>query len=352
MKSDLSPNVGAIARPVIGSRLFKLALRWSDGEQLPKLKDREADIRRINRSRKQKINGSRSIKAAVEATTHAAEQIQRIRRVRAGRRNYSPTQTIEQRVEARRHDIAYKMVNPIYRFEQKPEIRTDPGTFGDVSQSETLDWNYYPKSVRYPKKVVETTITLPSMWYTAVFRERIAELSGLVTLGASPVEGAPRGVRLYAARWIHQGRGYHLSVRDGYIACDETFAYHSTTSPRAALKGLERKRSRPDQHTTLTAAEDRADAFVRRWGFDVLAQRFPKLRVRVHHARETGACEPGIRNWCERTGLDYDKGIAPLPQVIAAYREVPLPEARRAIIRATAKTLKARNFPGEFRNAA
>lgn len=46
------------------------------------------------------------------------------------------------------------------------------------------------------------------------------------------------------------------------------------------------------------------------------------------------ACEFGSRSWCMPVGLSYATSRAPLADVYAAYRQVPLPEARAALVMA------------------
>ena len=146
---------------------------------------------------------------------------------------------------------------------------------------------------------------------------------------AAPLDHAPDGVRLYAAVWAEQGRGYEVHTRRGVIALavDGT-AYHGADVDQA-VRGLARKltgRRLSAEWAALAAASiDRFRAAVAPFG-DVL--------VRVADARAIGACEYGIRSWCHQVGLDYEAGAATLAQVLAGYELHSAPEARAAIVHA------------------
>lgn len=50
--------------------------------------------------------------------------------------------------------------------------------------------------------------------------------------------------------------------------------------------------------------------------------------------RAVGACEYGIRSWCNTVGLDYDKGCEPVSRVLEGFRQRPQREVRLAVLHA------------------
>lgn len=67
----------------------------------------------------------------------------------------------------------------------------------------------------------------------------IALLGGLLTVNAEVIRD-DNGVRAFTAAWLAQGRGYHLSVVQGFIAIGEGEAYQAS-APKKAVSGLARK---------------------------------------------------------------------------------------------------------------
>ena len=97
---------------------------------------------------------------------------------------------------------------------------------------------------------------------------------------------------------------------------------HAAT-PEAALRGVLRK------HAIAEAQYEMSDVTMKKAAKD---PRKSKWIVRLSDARKIGACEFGIRSWCERTGLPYNQGRATFAQVYAAYQQAPISEARRTLI--------------------
>lgn len=200
----------------------------------------------------------------------------------------------------------------------------DPEVAYGAPDARVAQRSYYAKSShRYP--TTETTIRLnvPANWRRTVALEGLAEIDGLMTLGARWI--APD---LAAATWLEQGRGFSLRAIAGYIAFADGSSFHGLTADAAragaARKARTRRRARGQRPATDPA---RADARLA-----ARVARRPDLRVTVALARRLGACEPGIRAWCERAGLDYSAGVAPLADVWRAYRADRRPEARAAIL--------------------
>lgn len=201
-------------------------------------------------------------------------------------------------------------------------LTTDPAQVG-TRQDERDDWNVYAKSYKHgPARVQDTAITAPADWRIRVQRRGLEVIDGMMTLDAAPLEGAPEGVELFAAKWIVQGRGTSVWTMRGYIArCDE-HTYHGESAQKA-LAGLKRKLAAAEWAATLQTAD-----------LSALVAKARGALVRVADARAIGACEYGIKSWCNSVGIDYETGHAPIAEVYAAYQQEPRPEARAAILHA------------------
>jgi len=190
-----------------------------------------------------------------------------------------------------------------------------------VSQVQSKDWNLYRGKFKgWAATITTTTITVPTDWLTRVRKHGIATLDGMMTLDAAPMDGAPEDVSLYAATWLVQGRGYIVTPERGYIAIHGKTSYHGATAEKA-LSGLRRK------------IESAAwDASIKTADLDHLVSRAGDIKVCVSDAKAVGACEYGIKSWCNSVGLDYEAGCAPIAEVYAAYQREPRSEARAAIL--------------------
>lgn len=172
------------------------------------------------------------------------------------------------------------------------------------------------------------TLTVPTLWRQRVARRNLANVGGLLTLDASPMDGAPTGVELFAASWLRQGRGNAVHLDRGYIARGQSerqgpwICFHGESAEQA-LAGLRRKVRGAQWAAALNAADLRS-----------LARGHEQLLVTVGDARAIGACDFGIRAWCWRVGIDFEAGSASLEAAVAAYEREPQPEARAAVLHA------------------
>lgn len=211
-------------------------------------------------------------------------------------------------------------------------LTTDPAAVG-VRQEEYADRSIYRGKYKgWSARVQNTAITVPIDWRLRVQRRGLAVVDGMLTLDAAPLAGAPDGVDLYAATWLEQGRGTALSAHDGYIARQDDMSYHGDTI-ESALAGLKRK---------LRAAE--WDAVVRTADVAELITRVRDphaIEVCVADARRIGACEYGIRSWCNAVDLDYDAGCATLAEVWDAYQRQLRSEAKATILAVLRKHRRA-----------
>lgn len=201
-------------------------------------------------------------------------------------------------------------------------LTTDPADVGS-RQDERQEWGAYGRACKYPMRVQDTHLTVPADWRVRIARRGLAVVDGMMTLDAAPLDGAPAGIELYIATWLVQGRGTSTVVQRGAIARDAAGHSYHGADPQRALAGLQRK---------IKGAQ--WEAVVRHADLAVLVAQVPDTLVRISDARAIGACEYGIKSWCNRTGLPYESGQATLAEIWAAYQAIPVPEARAAMLHA------------------
>lgn len=235
-----------------------------------------------------------------------------------------PSGTPAQRLQAARERAIGEAYGRAYREaangSTEVQLTTDPAAVG-IRQTESLDWNLYGgKHKGKPARVQDTTLTAPTTWRTRVQRAGLAMIDGMLTLDAAPIEAS--GCELYAATWLVQGRGTTTTAARGYIARADGAAYHGATIDQA-LTGLTKKR-RELQFVARVA--DPAELIK-------LASQHAATPVTLGDARAVGACEYGIKSWCNAVGIDYEAGRTTLGEVLSGYQREPRPEARATIIR-------------------
>ncbi|MGF6937099.1 hypothetical protein OKW41_006261 [Paraburkholderia sp. UCT70] len=199
-------------------------------------------------------------------------------------------------------------------------------TAGDVDYSVTIgrNWDTYAGAYKgWAAKEDHHVLCVPADWRQRVLARGLAVLGGMMTLDAHVLEPVG-GIRLFAATWASQGRGYDIHVHGGFIAVLDDEHYHAETA-EMARRGVQRKAKL--RRTYVENYESTAEAFAARYA------QFTDV-VTLQDARTTGSCEYGIRSWCERVGLDYEVGEAPLQAVLEAFCRFPQAEVRRAVIHA------------------
>jgi len=209
-------------------------------------------------------------------------------------------------------------------------LTSDPAEVGMVAIT-YKDWkNQYRGSFKgYPATGIEVEIRVPKGWLFRVKARNLHAVDGLFTLDAQKLHCQMSNVEVYAAQWVEQSRGKSVKVISGFIAVtkDREISFHGAT-PESAIQGLLKKvRISEDPDFSIKLMKESIDRFCARH------ERSPFF-VNVSDAKNSGSCEYGIRSWCGRVGLDYDRGSVPVKEVLAAYRKVPLPEVRRAILHA------------------
>lgn len=214
-------------------------------------------------------------------------------------------------------------------------VNDEPGGNVMAYTTEEKDWNFYAKSYMrsggFPKIHHDVVIKVNPDWDKQVENRDLELLGGMVTLDAKPVHrGRYRkaveladklGIDLYEAVWLTKGRGYQVDERTGFIAVKRTSlgiiphtAYHSE-SAMAAVEGSHRK-FRNVCDLPLEIRDVPMDAVVT-WA----------------DAKATGACESGVRNWCNQVRIDANRDSVPLIEVVRGYYLRPMPEAKAIILR-------------------
>lgn len=172
-------------------------------------------------------------------------------------------------------------------------------------------------------------IVVPQDWRMRVQRRGLASVGGMLTLDALRLE-APDGIELYAAVWVVQGRGYKVKVERGFIVIQGNQQYHADTVENA-IRGIQRKTNRAAM-TLATIAEMNLS-------FHEFAEKYKGIPIDVslNDARQSGSCEYGIRSWCASVGIDVARVHVPMVELLDAFRKMPLPEVRRAVLHAVRK---------------
>lgn len=101
-----------------------------------------------------------------------------------------------------------------YRFEQMPVVNfvsNDKGA--SFSQSDYLDWNYYAKSCKYPKKIVNSELNLKNNWFSEVAARGIALVEFKLIIDVLE----ELSDNLLKVAYLKQGRGYAITQEIGII---------------------------------------------------------------------------------------------------------------------------------------
>jgi len=176
--------------------------------------------------------------------------------------------------------------------------------FGDsdvgVSQEDHLDWDYYAKSCKYPKKVVSTTIRACARWYSDVYKRGLACIGGMPTLAAHECntwdkDESPR--KLFFCTWVVQGRGNGVSAKTGYIAKLGDLHYHHADW-RKALAGLDRKIKAQSLMAALINIGKLSKQIIKQKILPPIG-----ATVTLGDARRAGACDSGVQAWINKNGV-------------------------------------------------
>lgn len=169
-------------------------------------------------------------------------------------------------------------------------------------------------------------LCVPADWRKRVENKGLAVLDGMMTLDAHLIH-ARDGVAVYAAVWARQSKGYQVITERGYLATGHGLAFHGE-SVEAATNGLERKFRAAGRGALVPAMKIDVSGFVR------LFSKYANLMVSIEDARKIGACEFGIRSWCESVGIDMALQEVPIQLVLQGFSVRPQVEVRRTVIHA------------------
>lgn len=264
----------------------------------------------------------------------AAEKADLLQRIKAEKKTIAASQKLLKHPEVLRRHHIYRDVEGILDV-MMPDLDSPHYVsvfIGAEVQAETntdYDYGYYAKSYGHPKKIQNPVVTVLKDWDTAIQSRGLALLGGMLTLSAKPAKKQKEvlqladkvGVELYEAVWV-RNRGFQLRTETGFIAVKRTSlgvlphtAYHSE-SPKKAVNGAYRKYQNSDYNLPLEKRDVPADATAT-WS----------------DAHAVGACESGVKNWCDSVGIDYKQESVPLIDVVRGYYAYPLPEAKAIILR-------------------
>ena len=210
------------ARKTIGQRLFNIALKWSINPNSRTKKAMREEIKNC-KGRKKTINGSKSVEEAFKATFEIAEAIYDARKIKQtsnlntnkcffSKKSKTAKYGVWQRdLETRLKSYKkWKLNNAFqetlnqfqanYRYDVAPQIAVitdielgyhdeefkNKMSSGELlfSQSESLDWDYYAKSCKYPKKLVQNKFCFSKHYIENVVIKNLDFLDGMLTLSA------------------------------------------------------------------------------------------------------------------------------------------------------------------------
>jgi hypothetical protein len=182
-------------------------------------------------------------------------------------------------------------------------------------------------------------ITVPVDWRTRVLKRGLATIGGMLTLTAQQLV-SHGDIELFQATWVEQGRGYQVNVRHGTIALLDDESFHAE-DPQKAINGVLRKVEQARgsaQPTKRNGYELNTQEFILRY------ERYRDLDVHVEDALDVGACEFGVRSWCQRVGIDIEQGFVPLRCLLEGFSQCPLIEVRRTVLHVVAEHRARQRF--------
>jgi len=113
-----------------------------------------------------------------------------------------------------------------------------------VKTKHTRDWDVYCGEFKgWAANIYNISVTASMQWVERVLETGLATADGMLTLDATPEDGAPEGISMYSATCAQQGRGYKIRVNRGIIATDGVYYHHADTAKKA-LSGLQNKQRR------------------------------------------------------------------------------------------------------------
>lgn len=178
-------------------------------------------------------------------------------------------------------------------------------------------------------------ITVPRDWRVRVLGRGLSNAGGMLTLDLQPLF-AYGEIELFQAVWVSQSRGFRVKVHRGVIACLGHESFHADDAENA-IKGIifKQKRAASPARARTDAYSISVDAFVKRYAH------FGEVEVWADDAREVGACEYGIKSWCESVDIDISEVSTSLSRILEGFRSLPLIEVRRTVLHAVRRHRKS-----------
>ncbi len=112
-----------------------------------------------------------------------------------------------------------RAINPAHQ-EQTAITRLPAGAPVAAVAASVVDWitwGDYSKRCKYQMHHFRTSASVPSDWAEAVEARGMADLHGLITLAALPLDTGRDGETAYRVRWARKTVGWKLIVEDGYV---------------------------------------------------------------------------------------------------------------------------------------
>jgi hypothetical protein len=177
------------------------------------------------------------------------------------------------------------------------------GETSGVTIKQYPDYNVYSKSWHNshgPAMVTQRTWTVPSDWYTRVYRRGLQEIDGLLTLDAHRIHNLNPAFEFFNATWAIKGRGHAYNTASGVIARFGRIAYHGK-DVATATRGLVRKIEEAKNPITQATAEKLLDRVL---SGGTIPEEIANLKIGLMESRMAGNCESGTINFAEKIGID------------------------------------------------
>ncbi|MCE2571750.1 hypothetical protein [Motilimonas eburnea] len=188
----------------------------------------------------------------------------------------------------------------------------------------------YSSRCTYRKTDLNIKVTLPSNWYSRVYKKGLGEIDGLFTLDISSalVGEYGEGVDVRAATWLVRSLGSSFTVKRGFIARSGTASYHGKTLS-SAVHGLAKKRN---MQVFLKMPKGKILEQASK-----LVKAVPNIKVKLSDSRAVGNCFWGTQDFVYRHGFNVDltdpKAFITLEQLLEAIKKEPRPEAFAVVYR-------------------
>jgi hypothetical protein len=148
--------------------------------------------------------------------------------------------------------------------------------------------------------VTQRTWTVPTDWYTRVYRRGLQEIDGVKTLYAARIYEAHPVYDVFQATWAVKGRGHSYTAKNGVIARFGRIAYHGKDA-KSAISGLTRKIEAAKNPITQTNAQQLLDRVL---SGGTIPDEIANLKIGLMESRMAGNCESGTINFAEKIGID------------------------------------------------